>query len=128
MSHTDVKLGPVDYLVVAFPAGQANFSGEMTSELRALMDSNTLRVLDLVVLTKDVDGSVEASELRDVDDSVVGQLHEAERDLAVLLAESDIDEIGRRIWSPAARLRCWYGRTSGRCRSGPPSAGPVASW
>lgn len=49
MSHTDVKLGPVEYLVVAFPAGQANFSGEMTSELRALMDSNTLRVLDLVV-------------------------------------------------------------------------------
>lgn len=97
MSQADVELGPVDYLVVAFPAGQANFSGEMASELKKLMDSNTVRVLDLVVLTKDLDGSVEASELREVDDSVVGQLREAERDLAVLLAESDIEEIGAEL-------------------------------
>ena len=94
MSHADVELGPVDYLVVAFPADQANFSGEMASELKKLMTSNTVRVLDLVVLTKDLDGSVEAAELRDVEDSVVGQLREAERDLAVLLAESDIEKIG----------------------------------
>jgi hypothetical protein len=67
----------------------------MASELRALMDSDTVRVLDLVLVTKDVDGSVEGTELRDADDSEVGQLHAAEADLAVLLAESDIDEIGQ---------------------------------
>ena len=94
MSDTDAELGPVDYLVVAFPADKADFSGEMASELRALMDSNTVRVLDLVLLTKDLDGSVEAAELRDADDSEVGQLRAAEADLAVLLAASDIEEIG----------------------------------
>jgi Family of unknown function (DUF6325) len=94
MSDADVELGPVDYVVVAFPAGQANFSGEMASELRSLMDSNTVRVLDLVLVTKNADGSMEASELRDADDSEVGQLRAAEADLAVLLAESDVDEIG----------------------------------
>jgi uncharacterized protein DUF6325 len=94
MGQADVELGPVDYVVVAFPAGQANFSGEMASELRALMDSNTVRVLDLLLLTKDEDGSVEASELRDADDSEVGQLRAAEADLAVLLAASDVEEIG----------------------------------
>ena len=94
MSDTGVELGPVDYLVVAFPAGQANFSGEMASQLTALMGSNTVRVLDLLLVTKDVDGSVEASELRDADDSEVGQLRAAEADLAVLLAESDVEEIG----------------------------------
>ena len=97
MSQADVELGPVDYLVVRFPADQANFSGEMASELKKLMDSNTVRLLDLVVLAKDLDGSVEASELREVEDSVVGQLREAERDLAVLLAESDIEEIGAEL-------------------------------
>ena len=30
MSDAD-ELGPVDYLVVAFPAGQERFSGEMAS-------------------------------------------------------------------------------------------------
>ena len=93
MSDAD-ELGPVDYLVVAFPAGQERFSGEMASELKALMDSNTVRVLDLVLVTKDVDGSIEASELRDADDSEVGQLRTVEADLAVLLAESDVEEIG----------------------------------
>jgi hypothetical protein len=94
MSHADVELGPVDYVVVAFPAGKADFSGAMASELRALMNSNTVRLLDLLLVSKGADGSVEASELRDADDSEVGQLRAAEADLAVLLAESDIEEIG----------------------------------
>ena len=57
------EIGPVDYLVVGFPAEKANFSGEMATELKALIASNTIRVLDLVIVTKDEDGSVEASEL-----------------------------------------------------------------
>ena len=108
MKDIDTELGPVDYLVVAFPAGQADFSGAMASELRALMDSNTVRVLDLLLLTKDVDGAVEASELRDADDSEVGQLRAAEADLAVLLAESDVEEIGQ-VLEPgsAAAVLVW---------------------
>ncbi len=35
------EIGPVDYLVVGFPADKANFSGEMASALKALIDSNT---------------------------------------------------------------------------------------
>jgi Family of unknown function (DUF6325) len=88
------ELGPVDYLVVGFPAEQANFSGEMASELTALLDSNTIRLLDLVMITTGDDGSVEVAELRDADDSEVGELRGLERDLAILLAEEDIDEIG----------------------------------
>jgi hypothetical protein len=33
MSGADVELGPVDYVMVAFPAGEADFSGEMASEM-----------------------------------------------------------------------------------------------
>jgi uncharacterized protein DUF6325 len=88
------ELGPVDYLVVAFPAERANFSGEMASELNRLIASNMIRVLDLVIVTKDEDGSVEAAELRDVDDTEIGELRALERDLAILLAEEDIEEIG----------------------------------
>jgi hypothetical protein len=36
-------LGPVDYLVVEFPAGASNFTGEMAAELLALVDSGTIR-------------------------------------------------------------------------------------
>ena len=46
-----------------------------------------------MIMTSD-DGSMEASELRDADDSEVGELRTLERDLAILLAEEDIEDIG----------------------------------
>jgi hypothetical protein len=58
MSGTDAGLEPAGYVMVAFPVGQADFSGEVASELAALME-NTVRVLGLLLLTKDVDGSVQ---------------------------------------------------------------------
>jgi hypothetical protein len=91
------ELGPVDYLVVRFPQDKANFSGEMATQLKALIDSKTIRVLDLVILTKAADGSIDAAELRDVDDSELGELRELERNLAVLLAENDVEEIGEAL-------------------------------
>jgi hypothetical protein len=102
------EIGPVDYLVVGFPADKANFSGEMASELKALIDSNTVRVLDLVVLTRGADGSVEATELREADDTEVGELRALERDLAVLLAEEDVEEIGASLEpGSAAAVLVW---------------------
>ena len=46
------ELGPVDYLVVEFPAGASNFTGEMAKELLALVDSGTIRVIDILILAK----------------------------------------------------------------------------
>jgi hypothetical protein len=88
-------LGPVDYLVVEFPADKANFSGEMAKELTALVDRELVRVLDLVIMRKDLDGAVEVDELHDADASDLGQLRELEADLAMLLAEEDLDAIGK---------------------------------
>ena len=89
MTNTPLdQLGPVDYLVVEFPAGQSNFTGEMAKELLALVDSGTIRVIDILILTKDADGSVEALEVDDFDD--LGDLQVLEGQLAELLAEDDV--------------------------------------
>jgi hypothetical protein len=45
------ELGPVDYVVVEFPAGASNFTGEMAAELLALVDSGTIRVIDILILS-----------------------------------------------------------------------------
>jgi hypothetical protein len=92
-SELDV-LGPVDYLVVEFPADKANFSGEMAAELRSLVEREVVRVLDLLILRKEPDGSVEVAELTDVDESDVGELRALEADVAMLLAEEDVEAIG----------------------------------
>jgi hypothetical protein len=60
-------LGPVDYLVVEFPVGAANFTGEMAEELARLSAAGTIRILDLLVLHKNDDGSVEAIEIDDLE-------------------------------------------------------------
>ncbi len=71
---SEEMLGPVDYLVVEFPADKANFSGEMATELASLVERGLVRVLDLVLLVKKDDGSVEAAELSHTDAATVGEL------------------------------------------------------
>jgi hypothetical protein len=88
------ELGPVDYVVVGFPADKADFSGAMADELRKLMESGTVRVLDLLLVTKDEDGTISVAELRDHDDSVVGELRSLEADLSLMLAVEDVERIG----------------------------------
>ena len=85
------ELGPVDYLVVEFPAGKSNFTGEMATELVALVDAGTIRVIDVLILTKNEDGTVEAAELSDIDE--LGPLQAVEAELAELLAEDDVEHL-----------------------------------
>ena len=82
------ELGPVDYLVVEFPPGQQNFTGEMADELMRLRESDLIRILDIVLISKDEDGSVSAMELDDLDD--VDDIRALEADLAEILAADDI--------------------------------------
>jgi Family of unknown function (DUF6325) len=85
------QLGPVDYLVVEFPAGASNFTGEMAKELLALVDSGTIRLIDILILTKNEDGSVEAMELSDIEN--LGPLQALEAELAELLAADDVEHL-----------------------------------
>ena len=91
---TDVslnELGPVDYVVVEFPAGASNFTGEMAGELLSLVDRGIIRVIDVLILTKAADGTVEAMELADVEE--LGELETLEAELAELLAEEDVEHL-----------------------------------
>src|SRR5262245_9489803 len=91
MSENEIdELGPVDYLVVEFPAEKANFTGEIANALTDLIDRGTVRVLDLLMLTKEVDGSIDAIELGDLDESLAGDLRSLETEVAHLLSEEDI--------------------------------------
>jgi uncharacterized protein DUF6325 len=92
MTNTPVdELGPVDYLVVEFPAGAKNFTGEMAAELLKLVDAGTIRIVDILILDKNEDGSVDATELSDIDQ--LGELQSIEAELAELLAAEDVDRL-----------------------------------
>src|SRR6185312_12586210 len=81
-------LGPIDYVVVEFPADVKNFTGEMAEELLKLVDAGTIRIVDVLILDKNEDGSVDVTELSDVEE--LGDLRAVEAQLAELLAADDV--------------------------------------
>ncbi len=87
------ELGPIDYLVVEFPAGKADFSGAMAEQLKALVEAGTIRVLDLLIITKDAGGEVDAFEVHEFEDGDAGALRELGAEYAELLSEEDVGHI-----------------------------------
>ena len=85
------ELGPVDYLVVEFPPGAQNFTGEMAAELVRLSDAGTIRVLDLLILQKAADGSVDAYEIDETD--AVDEIRALETHVSEILAADDVEHL-----------------------------------
>ena len=67
----------------------------MAKELVALVDSGTIRVIDVLILTKNEDGTIEAMELSDIDE--LGELQALEAQLAELLAAEDVEHLAAAI-------------------------------
>ena len=84
--------GPIDYLVVEFPGNR--MTGEGLPLLLDLVDRGTIRILDLVFVRRDLDGSVSGMVIADID-------HDGTLDLALfegassgLLSPDDVQEAG----------------------------------
>ena len=56
-----MQLGPVEYIVVAFPGSR--FTGEIAPALADLVESGTIRVIDLAFVSKDDNGNTSVVEL-----------------------------------------------------------------
>ncbi|MDF3043908.1 MAG: hypothetical protein K0R30_136 [Ornithinibacter sp.] len=83
------ELGPVDYLVIEFPAGEQNFTGEAAEELAKLAESGIIRILDVLILVKNEDGSVDAMELDETPSA--DAIRALEADIAEILAAEDVE-------------------------------------
>jgi len=88
-------IGPVEYLVVAFPGNK--FNGEVAPALRDLIDSNTIRVLDLAFVMKDVDGNVVGAELEDAGSDVMQAFNALTIERGGLLNDDDLVDIGEAL-------------------------------
>ena len=91
----DDELVPIDYLVVEFPYRQADLDGALAIELAAMVDAELVRVLDLLVLHKDVDGSIEVVEYEDL--RGLGDLQRFDGTLAEVFADADIRRLSAAV-------------------------------
>jgi hypothetical protein len=85
------ELGPVDWIVVEFEGDKLN--GEIAPILKDYVDRDLIRVLDLLFLKKAEDGSFEAFEAADLEDSEIGEFRSYETELAMLLSEQDVADL-----------------------------------
>ena len=85
------ELGPVDYLVIEFPGSK--FNGEIAPTLVDLVERGIIRVLDLIMIAKEPDGSFDAIELSDFEDGALGELHRLETEIAELLSADDVENL-----------------------------------
>ena len=88
-------LGPIEILVIEFPGSQ--FTGEIIPELERLIESDTISVIDGLLVKKDPNGDVtfiEFDELGINDDA--SKLAGVVDQLDALISDEDVDAVGRR--------------------------------
>lgn len=95
VSDTDIEVGPIDYVVLEWPAGKQP-TGEALPMLVDLVDRGVIRILDLAFVQKREDGTVVGLDLQDLgrNDPQLTVFEGAE---SGLLADDDLDESGRAI-------------------------------
>ena len=89
------ELGPVDWLVLEFPGKQP--TGAVAPFLKDLIDRGLVRLLDLMVLQKDTDGTLIVTELSELDPSELGEIRATEAELAMVLSEQDVLDLAETI-------------------------------
>jgi uncharacterized membrane protein len=82
-----MTFGPVDFIVVRFPGSQ--FTGEIAPAMQALIDAGTIRIIDLLFLTRDSDGNSAVVEITDLDEDAYLGWDPVVDDVSGMLTEED---------------------------------------
>lgn len=94
-SETLDELGPVDWIVVEFPGSR--FNGEIAPTLMDLVDRGIIRILDLLMIRKEEDGSFDAFEISDLDEGEIGGVRDYETEMANLLSQEDVESVSAAV-------------------------------
>jgi len=86
------EVGPVEYIALAFPGNK--FKGDIIPALQELVDSKTIRIIDLAFVSKDADGNVLAMEVEEMDSEAGKAFASLQHEVGDLVNEADLKEIG----------------------------------
>jgi hypothetical protein len=86
-----MTLGPLEYTVIGFDGNR--FDGSIADEIRRVVESGTIALVDVVFITKDSDGHAEVIELDNKDDPRFASFTWMLQGSMGLLTEEDIDQL-----------------------------------
>jgi Family of unknown function (DUF6325) len=101
------ELGPIDIVVIAFPAG-APMTGEAAPLLVDLVERGIIRVLDVLFVTKNEDGTFSGFDARDLNDKDVGDFQVFEGASSGLLGDEDAEKAAEAIEPGSAAVMIVY--------------------
>jgi Family of unknown function (DUF6325) len=101
-THELDQMGPIDYVVIEFPDGV--HKGEAAPLLVDLVDRGIIRILDLMFIQKDQDGSVSGLAIADLDGDGVNDFAVFEGASSGLLGDEDREEAGNTLEPGTAAL------------------------
>jgi hypothetical protein len=90
-----MSLGPVEVLAIEFPGNE--FRREILPALKKLIDQETIRIIDLVFITRDDSGVVHSRELTEVEPDLLLTWDPLVEDVLGLLSSDDIAQIGQSL-------------------------------
>ena len=105
-AHTD-ELGPVDLVVIAYPA-DAPMSGEAIPLILNLVDQGIIRILDVLFVMENEDGTYSGFEAQDLDSKGVGDLTLFEGASSGLLGDDDVATAGEALDPGSAAVMIVY--------------------
>ena len=82
-----MQLGPVEYLICSFPGNK--FNGELAPAVAQLIDDKVIRILDLLFVSKDEDGTVHSFEIDQLEE--LAPFMELEGEAGGILIEEDVE-------------------------------------
>jgi hypothetical protein len=99
-----MEIGPVEYIVVDFPGNE--FNGHVAPELAKLIDSGLIRIIDLIFVGKDEDGTVTAFEFNQLE--ALAPFADLEGDVGGIITPEDIDYVAASVKpGSSAALLVW---------------------
>lgn len=105
-AHED-ELGPIDIVVIAYPA-DAPMTGEAVPILLDLVDRGIIRVLDALFVMQNEDGTVSGFEASDLDGDSIGDFKVFEGASSGLLGEDDVATAGEALEPGSAAVMIVY--------------------
>ncbi|HZU67608.1 MAG TPA: DUF6325 family protein [Ktedonobacteraceae bacterium] len=97
-----MPVGPLEYIVIGTPGNQ--FMSEILPELSAIQENGLIRVVDLVFVRKNPDGTISALEVHDLNDDEVSNLGSVKENLMGLITPEDIVTLSNAIPTDTAAV------------------------
>jgi hypothetical protein len=107
MEAHEEELGPIDIVVIGYPA-DAPMTGEAAEPLLDLVDRKIIRVLDVMFVMENEDGTYSGFEATDLDEKGLGELKVFEGASSGLLGEDDVRAAGEALDPGSAALLIVY--------------------